>query len=55
MPKKSDKTEASLVNKNNDIDGGQIGNGLNSDNSFSDQGLENARLLNEAINKENSN
>lgn len=55
MPKKNDKTKASLVNKNNDIDGGQLGNGLNSDNSFSDQGLENERLLNEAMNKGNSN
>jgi hypothetical protein len=38
---------------NKDMDGGPIGGQLNSDNSFSDTGLENARKLEEATNKEN--
>ena len=40
---------------NENMDGGPIGNQLNSDNSFSDHGLENARLLKKALNKNNSN
>lgn len=39
---------------NDSISGGPIGNQLNSDNAFSDSGLENARLLNKAMKKEKS-
>ena len=33
------------------MDGGPVGEGVNSDNSFSDTGLENARLLRKAAKK----
>ncbi len=39
---------------NENMDGGPIGNQLNSDNSFSDHGLENARQLKKALNKTNN-
>jgi hypothetical protein len=55
MPKNnSENPDKSLDSRNNDIDGGPIGDQLNSDNSFSDSGLENARLLQETIKKGNS-
>ncbi|NHM33042.1 hypothetical protein [Neobacillus terrae] len=38
---------------NKGMDGGPNGGQLNSDNSFSDTGLENARKLEEAANTEN--
>jgi len=34
------------------MDGGAVGEGVNSDNSFSDAGLENARLLRKAAKKD---
>lgn len=37
-----------------DMSGGKIESSLNSDNSFSDNGLENNRLLNETMKKEKS-
>ncbi|MCQ6280408.1 hypothetical protein [Bacillus sp. EB600] len=40
--------------KNENMDGGPIGNQLNSDNSFSDNGLENARKLKKALNTTNN-
>ncbi|HWO98121.1 MAG TPA: hypothetical protein VNM45_17680 [Bacillus sp. (in: firmicutes)] len=38
---------------NDDMDRGPIGDGLNSDNAFSDKGLNNARLTREAVKKGN--
>lgn len=48
---KNGKSYRSLDNSNNEMSGGPIKDDLNSDNSFSDDGLENARLLNEKLTK----
>ena len=43
------------INRSTDsLDKGAIGNSLNSDNAFNDSGLENARKLNNAMRRENS-
>ncbi|HZG72127.1 MAG TPA: hypothetical protein VEY51_11395 [Chondromyces sp.] len=47
----NDKPTTSPDRNNKDMDGGPIGGRLNSDNSFSDKGLENARLLRKAMDK----
>ena len=44
-----DKKDRSLKGR---MDGGPVGEGVNSDNSFSDTGLENARLLRKAVKKD---
>lgn len=36
---------------NNELDGGTIRNGIESDNSYSDKGLENAERTRQAVNK----
>ncbi|WP_180953781.1 hypothetical protein [Bacillus sp. T33-2] len=47
--RKSKNPTGNLHNENNDMDGGPIGGRLNSDDSFSDTGLNNARLTREAV------
>ncbi|MCQ6275492.1 hypothetical protein JMM81_11035 [Bacillus sp. V3B] len=51
---KDNKITKSKNRSNDSMSGGAIGNQLNSDNAFSDSGLENTRLLNKAMNKEKS-
>jgi hypothetical protein len=54
MLKGKNKPEINPDTGNDDMDGGAIGDALNSDNSFSDKGLNNDRLTREAVKKANS-
>jgi hypothetical protein len=50
----NDKQKIPVGNSKQDMDGGPITGSLNSDNSFSENGLENDRLLREAAKEGNS-
>ncbi|WP_180954924.1 hypothetical protein [Bacillus sp. V3-13] len=54
MTQESNRPAGTLNRKNDDMDGGPIGERLNSDDSFSDTGLNNARLTRKAVNKADS-
>lgn len=45
----NNKHTGSSTGKDNNLDRGPIGDSLNSDNAFSENGLENIRLQNDAV------
>ncbi len=54
LKENNNKPERNLGRGNDDMDGGKIEDPLNSDNAFSDKGLNNERLTREAMKKANS-
>ncbi|WP_180955575.1 MULTISPECIES: hypothetical protein [Bacillus] len=51
MTQENSRPESALNRENDDMDGGPIGGRLNSDDSYSDTGLNNARLTRKAVKK----